>query len=219
LKTIIIGLEVGIWKTSATKIEDHNNWFRSWNERGQRKSGLEIPTMGMVRCLSEKPNESPVDSQKELSCVPKQPKESPVDSQESLEEESFRPSDDPLMVNFSDIPNPPCDLVNRPTSVVPLEVPCPKPRKPLDIFLVSKSMSMSMSARVPMATNTIAQQGQPTQPTPLALILWKNLPLFPTPILGMTLHNNLSHQHIKKILMSFYMSKLFLPGMEECTIS
>jgi len=158
----------------SNQIEDHNNWSRSWNERGQRKSGLEIPTMGMVRCLSEKPNESPVDSQKELSCVPKQPKESPVDSQESLEEESFRPSDDPLMVNFSDIPNPPCDLVNRPTSVVPLEVPCPKPRKPLDIFLVSKSMSMS--ARVPMATNTVAQQGQPTQPTPLALILLNNLP-------------------------------------------
>jgi hypothetical protein len=44
-------------------------------------------------------------------------------------------------------------------------------------------------------------------------------PLSPIPILNLIPYNHFFHQHIKKISMLFWMSRLFLLGMEEFSVS
>jgi hypothetical protein len=124
-------------KSIQNKLEDLNNQMRITNSLGQRRSGLEIPKVGMVRCVSEQPTEFFVDSQEE---PPK--------------EKSYGLSYNLKVVNFSELSNLLYDPVNRSTGMSPLEVVhCPKPRKPLDIF------PMSLHARVSKSTNTVARHG------------------------------------------------------------
>jgi len=54
-----------------------------------------------------------------VRCAPKQPTENSVDFQvEPPNEQSSEPSNDLKMVNFSNLPNPPCGLVNSVDSQV-----------------------------------------------------------------------------------------------------